>query len=128
MTWNAPAVADESIAAGAATNYNLLARVASGGPIVLTLPLGNVTSFDVAAPNGTFFVSVQGTNASGAGPESNVVAITVPALAARPGNPTNLTANVVGNSATLAWVAPASGGPVANYVLLASNAPFPAPP
>ena len=125
MTWTPPVVADESIAAGAATGYNLLARVASGGPIVLTLPLGNVTSFDVAAPNGTFFVSVQGTNASGAGPESNVVPITVPVAAALPGNPTNLQATVNGNSVVFTWTAPTSGGPVADYVLLGQQRAVP---
>lgn len=123
MTWTPPVVADEGIAAGAATGYNLLARVASGGPIVLTLPLGNVTSFDVAAPNGAFFVSVQATNASGAGPESNVVPITVPVVGAPPGNPTNLQATVNGNAAVFTWTAPASGGPVGDYVLIAGQTP-----
>ncbi|MGE0359798.1 MAG: S8 family serine peptidase [Vicinamibacterales bacterium] len=125
MSWNASADA-ETIQA-AATNYNLIARLAPGAAPVVVLPLGNITSFGVNAPNGTFFLSVQGTNASGPGPESNVVQVTVPAVPPRPGNPTNLVVNVVGNSATFTWNAPASGGPVANYVLLASNAPFPAP-
>lgn len=127
LTWTPPAVNDETITAGAATGYTLLARLASGGPVVVALPLGNVTSFAVRAPNGTFFLSVQAGNAAGLGPESNVVAVTVPALPPIPGNPTALTVTVAGNGATFAWTAPTSGGPVADYVLLASNAPFPAP-
>ena len=128
MTWTPPVVADERVAAGAATGYNLLARVASGGPIVLTMPVGNVTSFDVAAPNGTFFVSVQATNASGAGPESNVVPITVPVVGVPPGNPTNLQVTVNGNAAVFTWTAPTSGGPVGDYVLIAGQTPgFAAP-
>lgn len=126
MSWNASVdIAGEGISA-AATNYNLIARLAPGAAPVVVLPLGNVTSFGVNAPNGTFFLSVQGTNASGPGPESNVVQVTVPALPPRPGNPTNLVVNVAGNAATFTWNAPTSGGPVGNYVLLASNAPFPA--
>jgi subtilisin family serine protease len=126
MSWNASADVADRISA-AATNYNLIARVVSGGAPVVVQPLGNVTSFAVNAPNGTFFLSVQGTNAAGPGPESNVVQVTVPVLPPPPGSPTNLLVNVVGNSAAFSWTAPTSGGPVGNYVLLASNAPVPAP-
>ncbi len=117
MTWGLPA------SGGAPTNYNLIARVASGGAPVVVLPLGNVTSFGINAPNGAFFLSVQASNASGAGPESNVVPVTVPTLPPPPGLPSGLVANVTGNSATLNWTAPATGGPVANYVLIAGQTP-----
>ena len=127
MSWNASLDVAAIGTAAAATNYNLIARVVNGGAPVVVLPLGNVTSFGVNAPNGTFFLSVQGTNAAGPGPESNVVQVTVPALPPPPGAPTNLTVNVVGNSASFAWTAPGSGGPVGSYALLASNAPGGAP-
>jgi cellulose 1,4-beta-cellobiosidase len=106
----------------------LLVRFAPGGAVAASLNLGLVTGFGpIAAPNGVYFLSVRAGNAAGFGPESNVVQVNVPSLPPPPGNPTGLTATVVGNSATFNWTAPGSGGPVANYVLLASNAPFPAP-
>jgi len=127
MSWNASVDVAGDLTTAAATNYNLIARLAPAAAPVIVLPLGNITSFGVNAPNGTFFLSVQGTNAAGPGPESNQVQVTVPAVPPPPGNPTNLVVNVAGNSATFTWNAPTSGGPVGNYVLLASNAPFPAP-
>lgn len=127
MSWNASLDVAAIGTAAAATNYNLIARLAPGAAPVVVLPLGNVTSFGVNAPNGTFFLSVQGTNAAGPGPESNVVQVTVPALPPPPAAPTNLTVNVLGNSASFAWTAPGSGGPVGSYALLASNAPGGAP-
>ena len=117
MTWGLPA------SGGAPTGYTLLARLVPGGPIVHSLPLGNVTSFGINAPNGVFYLSVVATNASGPGPESGVVPVTVPSLPPPPGSPTGLVVNVAGNSATFTWVAPTSGGPVANYVLIAGQTP-----
>jgi titin len=117
MTWGLPA------SGGAPTGYTLLARVVPGGPIAYSQPLGNVTSFGINAPNGVFYLSVVATNASGPGPESNVVPVTVPSLPPPPGSPTGLVVNVSGNSATFTWVAPTSGGPVANYVLIAGQTP-----
>ncbi|MGD9903379.1 MAG: S8 family serine peptidase [Vicinamibacterales bacterium] len=121
MSWSASADAGSDTTNAPATNYNLIARLSAAGAPAVVLPLGNVTSFAVAAPNGVFFLSVQGTNGAGAGPESNQVQVTVPAVPAAPGSPTGLVANVVGNSATFTWNAPASGGPVANYLLQAGN-------
>ena len=84
----------------------------------------SVKSFGpIAAPNGAYSLSVRAGNGVGFGPESNVVNITVPTLPAPPGTPTGLVVNVSGNSATFTWVAPASGGPVANYVLIAGQTP-----
>jgi hypothetical protein len=94
----------------------------------VVLPLGDVTSFALTAPDGTFFLSVQGLNAAGAGPESNVVPVVVPSLPPRPGAPANLVADLTGNAARFAWDAPSSGGPVHNYVLRAGPMPSPAPP
>jgi hypothetical protein len=115
MTWVPPA------SGGAPTGYTLLARV--GGAIVASLPVGNVTTFNINAPNGAFSLSILATNASGPGPESNVVGIAVPALPPAPGAPTNLQAAVNGNTVVFTFSPPASGGPVANYVLLAGQSP-----
>ena len=56
MTWGAPT------SGGAATGYTLVARTVPGGPVALTLPLGNVNAFGVAAPNGVFYLTVVATN------------------------------------------------------------------
>ncbi len=117
MSWAAPA------AGGVPTSYTILARIASGGPVVASLPVGNVTSFSVGAPNGAYFLSVVASNASGGGPESNVVSVTVPAVAAPPGSPSGLAVSVVGATATFTWMAPVSGGPVAEFVLAVGFTP-----
>ena len=62
LTWGAPATGD------APTGYTLIARTAPGTTPVVTLPLGATNSFAVAAPNGTFILSLTATNATGTGP------------------------------------------------------------
>lgn len=110
-------------AAPGATAYTLVVRLASGGPVYTTFPLGAVTSFSVSAPNGVYFLSVVGTNSTGTGPESSVAQVTIPAVPAVPNNPTNLTVGVAGSTVTFQWSAPAAGGPVGEYVLMASTTP-----
>lgn len=117
MSWNAPATG------GAPTSYTLVVRAVSGGPVVATLPLGNVTSFGAVGPNGVFVLSFVASNASGPGPESTAVTITLPTLPAPPGAPTNLATSVLGNTATLTWTAPSAGGAVNNYLLVAGLTP-----
>ena len=108
---------------GTPTSYTLVARPSAGGPVLGTLPLGNVTAFSAAAPNGVFVLSLMATNAVGAGSETPGVAVTLPTVAPPPGSPTNLAAAVAGSTVTFTWNAPASGGPVGNYVLVAGLAP-----
>ena len=117
MSWGPPT------SGAAPTSYTLIARATPGGAVLGTLPLGNVTSFAAAAPNGVFALSLTATNASGTGPESAAVTVTLPSLSPPPGAPTNLTATVLGSTATLTWTAPASGGPVGNYALVAGLTP-----
>ncbi len=116
MSWSAPA------SGAAPTGYTLVART-TGGQMLATVPLGNVTSMSAAAPNGVYALSVLASNASGPGPESARVAVTVPAATPPPGNPTNLVVNVAGNAATFTWNAPASGGPATGYLLAAGTSP-----
>ncbi|MFN7977486.1 MAG: hypothetical protein U0P30_05075 [Vicinamibacterales bacterium] len=113
LSWTPPATG------GAATGYTLIARTAVGGPVLLALPLGNVTSFSVAAPNGTFVLSLAASNASGTGAESSPVTVTVPQAVAAPGAPTGLAVSVAGTGATFTWSAPSSGGAPAGYTLVA---------
>lgn len=117
MTWSAPA------SGAAPTNYTLIARASAGGAVLGTAALGNATSFSANAPNGVFVLSLVATNASGTGPESAGVTVTLPSVPAPPGAPRTLAASVVGTTATLTWAAPASGGAVANYVLAAGLTP-----
>lgn len=117
LSWNAPATG------GAPTGYTLVVRTVTGGPVVATLPLGNVTSFGAVGPNGVFVLSFVATNAVGPGPESAAVTVTLPTLPAPPGAPTNLATSVLGNTATFTWNAPSSGGVVSNYLLVAGLTP-----
>lgn len=117
LTWAAPATG------GAPATYTLVARTAAAGPVVATIPLGNVTAFHAVGPNGVFVVTLVATNAAGAGPESASVTLTFPTLPAPPGPPTALAASALGSTATITWNPPASGGVVGSYVLTAGLTP-----
>ncbi len=116
MSWSAPT------SGSAPTSYTLVATTPSGAPLD-TLPLGLVTSFSAAAPNGAYRLSVQATNAVGTGPESNAVTVSLPSALQPPGAPSALTASVAGNTAVFTWNAPSSGGTVANYGLVVGAVP-----
>lgn len=117
LSWNAP------FSGGAPSSYTLVARTTAGGPVLGTLPIGNVTSFAAAGPNGVFVLSLVASNAGGSGPESTTVTVTLPSLPAPPGSPSNLVASALGSTATFTWTAPSSGGVVDNYVLVAGLTP-----
>lgn len=110
-------------ATGAPTGYTLVGRLASSGPALGTLPVGNVTNFGLQAPDGVYYLSVVATNAAGAGPESAIVPVVVPALPVPPGTPRTLAASVAGNTVTFSWAAPSSGGGVLEYILVAGLTP-----
>jgi hypothetical protein len=116
LTWSAPTTG------AAPTDYALLGRLSAGGPLLATVPMGPGTSFSGAAPNGTFVLSVRASNASGTGPESATVTVTVPQAPAPPGAPSGLTASTTGSTVSFSWTPPSSGGAVANYVLIAGTA------
>ena len=115
MSWGAPT------SGGAPTSYTLIARV--GGAVVLQLPLGNVTTYAASAPNGTYSLAMRATNASGDGPESAQVNVTVPTAAAAPGAPTGLAGSVAGTTVSFTWAPPSSGGAVTSYLLVAGLTP-----
>lgn len=117
LSWGAPA------SGGVPTSYTLVARTTAGGPVLGTLPLGNVTAFAAAAPNGVFVLTLTASNAQGTGPESATVTVTLPSVPPSPAAPTNLVVSVLGNSATFSWTAPSSGGTVSNYLLVAGLTP-----
>ncbi|MFN7979209.1 MAG: hypothetical protein U0P30_13825 [Vicinamibacterales bacterium] len=117
LTWSPPTQG------AAVTNYTLLARVVPGGPVLVTLPLGAVTSFNVAAPDGIYFLSLTATNALGTSLESAPAVAVVPQVAPVPGAPSGLAVSVVGSTATFTWNAPATGGAPTGYTLLAGLTP-----
>jgi len=116
MSWGAPS------GGAPPTSYTLLART-SGGATLAAVPLGLAFSYTTPAPNGVYVVSVAATNASGNGPESNAVTLTVPASVAPPGAPTGLGATVAGSTVTFDWSAPATGGAPTGYTLVAGLTP-----
>lgn len=117
LTWAAPSTG------GAPSSYTLVARAAPGGAVLAAIPLGNTTAFSAVGPNGVYVVSLVAVNASGAGPESAAITITLPTLPAPPGPPTGLVASAVGSTASFIWTPPSSGGAVGNYVLMAGLTP-----
>jgi subtilisin family serine protease len=130
INWTAP------VTGGAATSFNLLARLTPGGPLVVDSPVGNVLGINVNAPNGTFIVSVRASNASGSGPESPGSTLNVPFLPPAPGPPSGLTVSVNVNQAQFGWTPPTTGGTPSIYNLIAASTPggtpiaqlnFPAP-
>jgi hypothetical protein len=117
FAWTAPTTG------AAATGYTLVARATAGGPVIATVPMGAGETFTATAPNGVYVVSVTASNPNGTGPESPSVTVTVPQAGAPPGPPSNLMASVTGTTTTFSWSAPASGGALTNYILVAGLTP-----
>ncbi len=114
LAWGAPA------SGGAATGYTLIARTPAGA-LLVSQPIGLTTTFAATAPNGTYVLAVQATNAAGAGPESAPVTVVLPSSATPPGTPSGLTVAVSGTTAVFTWNPPSSGGAVTNYMLVAGT-------
>jgi hypothetical protein len=61
----------------APTSYTIMARLSATGPVIASLPVtGNTTT--VAAPPGTYFVTIVANNAAGSSAQSNQITIVVP--------------------------------------------------
>ncbi len=118
LAWGPP------VSGGAPTGYTLLARLVPGGPVVGSLALGNVVSFNLTGPDGVFYVSLQGTNASGAGAESAQVAVALPAAVQPPNAPVGLTATVTGTTVVISWLPPPAGSIPAAYLVEAGVVPW----
>jgi Subtilase family len=117
LSWPAP------VSGGAPSSYIVHGRLSPGGPIVASLPIGEVLSTDLTAPSGTYVVSVQAGNAFGLGPESATQVLTVPVIPPPPGAPTGLAALAAGASVHLFWTPPASGGEPVGYLLVGALSP-----
>jgi predicted phage tail protein len=96
----------------------------SGASDVLNQRIDNVRSFQTATlPGGTYFVRVRALNGAGISTPSNEVTAAVGLSPTLPGPPRNLSASVSGNTVSLSWSAPATGGTALQYRLLAGTAP-----
>jgi hypothetical protein len=81
------------------TGY-LLEAGANRGETSVSLPLGNVLTYFVIAPNGRYFVRVRALFGATPGPASNEVEVIVPPL---PPAPVNVTATIERMTVTLTW-------------------------
>lgn len=111
-----------SSSGAAATSYQLLAGTAPGvtnvGVVPLTAPGLSVPN----VPNGTYYLRVVASNASGSSAPTADQAVTVGASA--PGAPRSLTGTAgPGGAVSLSWLAPASGPAPTSYIVLAGFTP-----
>ena len=97
LEWTAPALGP------AATGYTLeVGSTPTSGNDIVTLPLGNVTSFSVNAPTATFYVRLRATNA--AGPSEATPTLRIDSgCTAPPGPPPFFSAFVDGSNVDLDW-------------------------
>lgn len=94
LSWQPPAVVPPGL-----SGYLIEAGSSSTGTDV-TLPVGNVLTFSVSAPNGRYFVRVKALVGATAGAASNEIDIVVPTI---PTAPTNLVATVARFTVNLTW-------------------------
>ncbi|MGD9902574.1 MAG: hypothetical protein AB7U83_03805 [Vicinamibacterales bacterium] len=110
-------------AASGASSYVLEAGSAAGLANLAVVNVGAATGFAVAAPPGTYFVRVRGSNACGNGPASNEVSIVLGTPIVVPGVPTGLAFTVdPARNVSITWAPPSSGGSPTGYVLEAGSA------
>lgn len=115
FTWQAPISLSQPL-----IGYRIEAG-ALPGAIAVALPVGNVSTYSVTAPNGVYFVRLRALLSGGpASVVSNEIQVTAPPL---PLAPRGLTATVVRHTLTLRWL-PGTGSATATaWVLQAGSAP-----
>jgi hypothetical protein len=121
MSWTPPTTG------APASNYLLEAGSAPGLADFVVIPLGLTTSFSAGGvPDGTFWLRLRASNASGVSPPSSELGVTMRASGGCVGLPLPITfapPTVTGNFVGLSWSAPPPGpGPaVSSYVLAAGT-------
>ncbi len=107
-----------------ASNYVVLAGLAPG-QFLLNVPAGNVTSVQVNAPLGTYYVAVQGVDGNGTpvGGLSNQITVSVTSLFVPPAAPTNLETFFNGSTVVFTWAPGAGGGAPTAFYLQAGSSP-----
>lgn len=111
-----------SSSGAAATSYQLLAGTAPGVTNVGVVPLTTPGLSVPNVPNGTYYLRVVASNASGSSAPTADQAVTVGASA--PGAPRSLTGTAgPGGAVSLSWLAPASGPAPTSYIVLAGFTP-----
>lgn len=104
--------------------YQLSVGSAPGLSNILVLPYpASTLGVSGVAGFGDYYVRVAATNACGASTPTADRLVRVQPCVAQPNAPTNLTFTRNGNQVNFAWVAPASGPPPAQYVIVAGSAP-----
>jgi len=117
LTWLA-ATTDGSVE-DVPTNYVLEAGTAEGMSDVLTVSLGNVTTFRTDVPGGTYYVRLRAANDYGDSDPTPDVVLAPPGV---PNAPTTLVHSRVNGNVNLRWNAP--GGPApTGYLIEAGSAP-----
>jgi hypothetical protein len=101
-----------------ASGYVVRASLTPGGPPIAELRTSQAGVLSVAAPDGTYYVTID-TNIDGKAVTSNEVEVVVGRLA--PAAPTAPTVSVNGSTVTLSWTS--RGGRVMGYRLEAGTAP-----
>ena len=118
LSWTAPGLTG-------VTGYIVEVGSAPGLANLASIPTGSTATTFVApnVPPGTYYLRVRA-SAGGipSAPSNEVTATIVGSTIAAPGAPGQLAATVSGNSVTLTWSAPASGGPPTTYVMAVGSA------
>lgn len=116
LTWTAPALGTPG--------YVLEAGTAPGLANLASISIGSETSFVASSvPAGTYYIRVRAATAAGlSGPSNEVVAVVAGTGSGPPGPPEQLASEVIGNTVTLTWLPPGSGGTPTTYVLEAGTA------
>jgi hypothetical protein len=106
--------------AGSLSGFRVQAGSVAGASDRADAVVGSVSHLAVSrVPAGTYYVRVRAFDASGVGPPSNEVVVTI--ASAAPGAPTDLMAQVSGTDVSLSWTAPP--GSVWGYRVEAGTSP-----
>ena len=114
LRWQAPVRVTQPL-----TGY-LVEAGASPGATAASLPVGNVLTYSVTAPNGRYYVRVRALFGATTGPASSEVLVIVPPL---PAAPADFTASVARFTVSLTWTFGASSSIVTGWQLRAGSAP-----